>query len=336
MRIKAMACAVVAAFTLGGVAAGAPVGDPSVVQNMPGLVAFWTFGEAPGQARQSTTAEAYPLSEVNGPIPRVEGGPYSGYSMELNGTNYLELAHEQLGALNISGPTAQVSMFAVVKIYDVEHSRTIAGIWSEGKGWMDDSGTRQYALLAHMPAYGGARRLTPHISSEGGMTRRADGTPLDWNADYAAPVSDLRENEWITVGFTYDSQYIRAYVNGVMEERKLEPVADNRNDPYFTQEGPNGGDRGMNPYYHGRGIYTYDPNDPTKMGPSPFTVGARHAEGQMLIDAFRGLFGGLAVFDRALTDEEMLALHYSSGIPEPSGLAVVGLAALTMLRRKRA
>jgi hypothetical protein len=35
----------------------------------------------------------------------------------------------------------------------------------------------------------------------------------------------------------------------------------------------------------------------------------------MLIDAFRGKFGGLAVFDRALTDDEMKRLHDAAGIP---------------------
>jgi hypothetical protein len=43
-------------------------------------------------------------------------------------------------------------------------------------------------------------------------------------------------------------------------------------------------------------------------------VGARQAGGSMLIDAFRGKFGGLAVFDRALTDDEMKRLHDAAGI----------------------
>jgi hypothetical protein len=46
-------------------------------------------------------------------------------------------------------------MFAVVRIVDLKKSRTIAGMWSEGKGANDDTGTRQYALLMNMPTYGG-------------------------------------------------------------------------------------------------------------------------------------------------------------------------------------
>lgn len=62
----------------------------------------------------------------------------------------------ETGDLNISGKDARVSMFAVVRIVDLKQSRTIAGMWSEGKGKDDDSGTRQYAMLMNMPAYGGA------------------------------------------------------------------------------------------------------------------------------------------------------------------------------------
>jgi hypothetical protein len=288
-----------------------------VVTKTPGLVAFWTFGEEGGESRRSVgTASPYPLREVGGPIPRVEGGPFSGYSAKLNGQQYLHVIREELGALDISGPEAQVSMFAVVNIDEVERSRTIAGIWTEGGGAWDDRGTRQYSMLVHMPMYGGARRVVPHISAEGGVTRRGDGSRLPWNADYAAPVSEIPEKRWVTLGFTYDGKYIRAYQDGVMEPREMDAAADNRNDPYFTSEGPDGGPRGMNPYYHGRGIFKYDPalHGQTKLPPPDFTVGARQAAGEMFVDAFRGRFGGLAVFNRALTDEQMKALHDAANL----------------------
>jgi hypothetical protein len=294
-----------------------PTGDAAVIERVPGLVAFWTFGEEAGQPRHSSgTAQPHGLVEVGDPIPRVPGGPFSGYSAELNGRQYWQIKYPDLGDLNISGKDAQVSMFAVVFIKDVEKSRTIAGIWSEGKGYGDDTGTRQWALLAHMPAYGGARRLTPHVSSEGGVTRRADGSALPWNADYASPKAEIPQGKWCTVGFTYDGQYVRAYQDGVMEPRALDAEKDKRTDRYFTKEGPDGKDRGMNPYYHGRGIFRYDPklHAKTRISPSDFTVGARYAEGSMLVDATRGKFGGLAVFNRALTDAEMKALHDAAAI----------------------
>lgn len=292
-------------------------GDPSIVEKTPGLVAFWTFGEDAGQPRVSqATKEKHPLTEVGGPIPRVAGGPFSGYSAELNGKQYFSIPYAETGDLNISGKDAQVSLFAVVRIVNLKQSRTIAGMWSEGKGANDDTGTRQYALLMNMPTYGGPDKLVPHISSEGGVTRRADGSAFPWCADYAVSASPVPQETWCTVGFTYDSKYIRSYVNGVCEELKLDPVKHKRTDPYFTQEGPDGKDRGMNPYYHGRGIFTYDPvkHATTKIKPSDFTVGARMAVGSMTGEATIGKFGGLAVFNRSLTEAEMNALHDAADV----------------------
>lgn len=129
------------------------------VAQTPGLVAFWTFGEEAGQTRCSSgTKEKLPLEEVGGPINRTEGGAFSGYSAQFDGQHYFRIPYAELGGLNISGKGAQVSRFAVVR---VRSGKTIAGIWSEGKGAGDDSGTRQYAMLMDMPTYGGPNKLTP-------------------------------------------------------------------------------------------------------------------------------------------------------------------------------
>lgn len=291
----------------------------AVVTGTKGLVAFWTFGEEAGKARQSVGSDAaYPLQEVGGPIARVEGGPFNGYAAELNGKQYFKIPYADTGKLNISGPDAQVSMFAVVRIVNLKQSRTIAGMWSEGKGRNDDTGTRQYAMLMNMPTYGGPNRLVPHISSEGGVTRRADGSAFPWCCDYASSASPVPTETWCTLGFTYDSKYVRAYINGKLDAQELDPKKHRRTDPYFTHEGPDGGDRGMNPYYHGRGIFKYDPEKhaETKIGGADFTVGARYAVGSFLREATIGKFGGVAVFDRALTNKEMKALHDAAKIED--------------------
>ncbi len=295
-----------------------PTGDASVVTKTPGLVAFWTFGEEEGKVRASTgTKNPHALAEVGGPIQRVPGGPFSGYSVELNGKQYFQIPHKDLADLDIGGKDAQVTMYAVIRLDAMPRGVTVAGIWSEGKGANDDTGTRQYSMLINMPTYGGPKQLVPHISSEGGVTRRADGSAFPWCADYAASVSPVPVGQWVTLAFTYDSKYIRAYFNGVLEKREIDPVKDKRSDPYFTKEGPDGGSRGMNPYYHGRGIFKYDPAKHAETKPggaADFTVGARYAVGDMLGEAFRGRFGALAVFDRALSDEEVKALHDAAGV----------------------
>ena len=307
-------------FALISMSFAAPTGDRTVVEKTPGLVAFWTFGEDAGQPRiSSATRNPHPLTEVGGPVARVEGGPFSGYAAELDGRHFLKIPYAETRDLNISGPTAQVSMFAVVRIVDLKVSRTIAGMWSEGKGANDDSGTRQYALLMNMPTYGGPNKLVPHISAEGGVTRRADGSAFPWCADYAVSAHDVPTARWCTVGFTYDGIYLSAYIDGVLDRQELDPVKHKRTDRYFTHEGPNGGTRGLNPYYHGRGIFAYDPakNAVTKpMGGSDFIVGARYAVGSLFAEGKStiGRFGGLAVFNRALSEAEMKALHDAANI----------------------
>jgi hypothetical protein len=74
----------------------------------------------------------------------------------------------------------------------------------------------------------------------------------------------------------------------------------------------------MNPYYHGRGIFTYNPakHTTTKIRPSDFTVGARMAVGSMTKESTIGKFGGLAVFNRALSEAEMKALHDAAQVKE--------------------
>ncbi len=283
------------------------------VTSTPGLVGFWTFAEEAGQPRVSTgTKQKHPLAEVGGAIARVEGGPYSGFAAELDGKHYFAIPYAKTGDLNISGPDAQVSMFAVVRIENLRQSRTIAGMWSEGTGANDDTGTRQYALLMNMPTYGGPNKLVPHISSEGGVTRRADGSAFPWCADYAVSAQVVPTGRWCSLAFTYDGKFIRAYVNGLSEAPAFDPVKMNRHDRYFLAEGLDGKARGLNPYYHGRGIFRYDParHATTKpSGGSDFTVGARYAVGRMLGEATIGRLGGLAVWNRALTAGEIKALH---------------------------
>jgi hypothetical protein len=125
------------------------------------------------------------------------------------------------------------------------------------------------------------------------------------------------EGKWCTLAFTYDSQYLTAFFNGQLEKRPLDPQRDKRTDPYFTKEGPRGGPRGMNPYFHGRGIFKYDPQQHAASKPdggADFTVGARYAVGSFLGEALRGRLGGLAVFDRALSPEEVQQLHVAAQI----------------------
>jgi hypothetical protein len=240
-------------------------------------------------------------------------GPLGG-AVRFDQGGYLRIPYEDTGRLNVCGPDAQLSIFAIVRLDDHEkRGGTVAGMWSEGLGQGDDSGVRQYALLLDMPWYGGLKQVTPHVSSEGGATRRADGSMLPWCADYAATAERYPVGRWTSMGMTYDGTWLTAYVDGVATPRPLDPVADKREDPYFTAEGPAGGDRGMNPYYHGRGIFDYAQHADAKPGGgSPFVVGARQVRGEHGAEPLAGALAGLAVFDACLTAETMAGLHQAA------------------------
>jgi len=283
-------------------------------------IAFWDFTEKPGEKRTSKAGSPLKLEEVGGPIERVEAPVVSGCAAHFDGSHYFVIPRAKAGDLDIHGPEARLTLFAVVKIFAYGNGVSIAGMWDEGDGPNDDSGTRQYAMILNMPTYGGTRQICPHVSSEGGVTRRKDGSGFPWCADYAAGKTVLPENEWMSLAFTYDGTYIRAYVNGLLDRRDPDPQADKRTDPYFTTEGPDGGNRGMNPFYHGRGIFHYDPvqhRESKPRGPSDFTVGARKAVGSMLGEALQGQFAGLAVFNESLNEEQIKRLHTAAFSDNP-------------------
>ncbi|MGF1632744.1 MAG: hypothetical protein ACFCVE_02745 [Phycisphaerae bacterium] len=282
------------------------------------MIGSWRFGEVPGEPRVSEgTPQRHALLEVGGPVPRVEGAPLGGYAVRFDRGSHLQIPYEHTGDLNISGRRAQVSIFAVVRMNTTEkRGGSVAGMWSEGKGKGDDTGTRQYALLLDMPTYGGPKQVTPHVSSEGGASRRADGSMLPWCGDYAATPKRYPMGRWCSLGMTYDGDWLRAYLDGVAEPRTLDPEADHRDDPYFTREGPGDGGRGMNPYFHGRGIFCYDPalHAATKRPPSPFEVGAREVHGKAGSEPLEGDLAALVVFNRCLSPEDMLSLHVAAGL----------------------
>jgi hypothetical protein len=136
---------------------------------------------------------------------------------------------------------------------------------------------------------------------------------LPWCADYAATAERYPLDRWCSVACTYDGTWLTAYLDGVATPRPLDPAADRRDDRYFTTEGPGGGDRCMNPYFHGRGIYRYDPRSKPGGG-SPFVVGARQVRGRHGAEPLNGLMASLQVFDRCLAAEEIQRMHQSDSL----------------------
>ncbi len=243
------------------------------------LVALWDFSEPGGTSRKAVGRDEFPLSEQNGTVARADEGPISGYSAVFGEGSYLSLPNSETGALNIVSPG--VTVIAWVKR---EHQQIgfIAGMWNE----YEDGGKRQYGLFVSLPHYNGADQVCGHISRNGGPT-----PPFPYSIDYSASAQTVEMEKWCCVGFTYDGRYIKSYLDGEFVPREEELI----NNTKGFEGYPEGLRQSKNPYYY-----------PDGMGDngSDFTVGAVLLQSGMG-NLFKGNIGGVAVFDRALTDAEM-------------------------------
>lgn len=254
----------------------------SKIKRTKGFVALWDFKEGSGEQRNAIGKTCYPLNEANGPVERVPEGPLSGYSAWLKDNKYFCLPNSQTGELNIYGEGAEVTVIAWVKKSNTNAIGFVAGMWNE----YADGGKRQYGLFVSLPYYNGKDQVCGHISRMGGPT-----PPFPYSIDYSASKQVVPKDEWVCIAFTYDGTHIKSYFNGVFEEREPELINNTKGFPGY----PDGLIQNKNPYYYPEGMGNNG---------SDFTVGAvelRRGMGNF----FNGLIGGVAVFNRALSDNEI-------------------------------
>ena len=261
-------------------------GNPELVSKIKstsGLVAFWDFSEKAGKSRKAIGKGKFPLAEHKGTIPRADEGPLSGYSAVFRDSAYLSLPNSKTGALNIYGKNQGVTVMAWVKWEG--KTGFVGGMWNE----YASGGKRQYGLFVSLPYYNGGDQVCGHISYTGKPT-----PPFPYSFDYSASKQVVEKNQWQFIAFTYDGEYIRSYLNGEFEAREPELIRNTKGFPGY----PEGATHSKNPYYFPDGMGNNG---------SDFTVGAvLLARG--MGNYFRGQIGGLAVFDSALSAEEIRRL----------------------------
>jgi len=261
-------------------------GNPELVSKIKstsGLIALWDFKEEAGKARKAIGKGKFPLEEQKGAIPRMNDGPLSGYSALFRDSAFLRLPNSKTGKLNIYGKTQGVTVMAWVKWEG--KTGFVGGMWNE----YASGGKRQYGLFVSLPHYNGGDQVCGHISYTGKPT-----PPFPYSIDYSASKQTVRKEEWQFVAFTYDGQYIRSYLNGEFATREPELINHTNGFPGY----PEGMMHSKNPYFYPDGMGNNG---------SDFTVGAvLLARG--MGNYFRGQIGGLAVFDRALSAEEIRRL----------------------------
>lgn len=281
MRYLIVALFFVAIITLAGCAATQHIesGDKLAkrISSQKGLMAFWDFADTSGRPAAGAAKEV--RLDPYGSARFVKGGPFSGWAMELDGKSYWSIRHENSGVLDIK--TNAVTVMAWVKWQG--GMGFVAGKWNE----YSDGGKRQYGLFLSLPYYNGENQVCGHISKHGGPT-----APFPFSIDYSASPQEVPPDEWVCVAFTYDGKYIRSYLNGVFEARDPELI---KHTAGFLEDHPQGLTQVKNPYYYPEGMGNNG---------SDFTVGAVLVKAGMG-NFFKGKIGAVAVFDRALSDQEM-------------------------------
>jgi hypothetical protein len=243
--------------------------NADLVHTQPGLITLWDFRSSDPLTSQG--AVSYTLQPVN-------AGTFTADGLYLERGQWYRLPRAQLGALDVHGPHAQVSVVAWLKRMPqppTQDCETLAGVWDESRKM------RQYCLFLDLPIWGSKDQVGGHVSSHGGPT---PGHPYCMDAAIGATV--ITYDAWHTVGFSYDGEYARAYLDGQLDARN-----------------------GRNPFHYPHGLHNGGP------GGADFTVGAVSRSGEPG-NFFHGMLAGIAVYSRALDDSEwaqLAALHHTGG-----------------------
>lgn len=243
--------------------------DTGLRMTLPGMIACWDFQEAAGQERVAKGPHPYRLREGAGAIARVEDGVLGTYAARLERGQWLHIPRSECRALDLHGPKARVTVAAWVK-RDGPPSNQCEAVAGI---WNETRRKRQYCLFLNLRIWDSAEQVCGHVSGVGGPT-----PGHRWCMDAAIGATEVPRGVWECVAFTYDAQEARAYRNGLLDRRA-----------------------GRNPYPYAEGLF-----DGGRDG-ADFTVGAVDRGGEMG-NFYTGLLGGLAVYDRALSDDELRRL----------------------------
>ena len=244
-------------------------GLPQLIQNTPGLLAWWDFAEPAGQPRRSRGPHVLELQEAAGPIAREAEGPLSGYHAVLREPCWLRLPRASSGPLGRAGATSGVTVLAWLRrrAKPGGECEFVAGCWDETRA------RRQYGLFLNLWIHDSAQQVAAHVSHTGGPSA---GQP--WCMDAAIGATPVPRDCWQCVGLTFDGQSAAAWLNGRVDART-----------------------GRNPFPYPGPLYAAGPEG------ADFTVGAVHRQGSMG-NFLHADLGGLAIFDRPLDASTMQAL----------------------------
>jgi hypothetical protein len=211
----------------------------------------------------------YRLEERNGPIERADEGVFGPHAANVRFGQWFRIPRARCPALDVHGPKAQVTVAAWVKREAADYD----GCEAIAGFWDETRRKRQYCLFLNLKIWKGSQQVCGHVSSVGGPT-----PGYLYCMDASIGGTPVPFGEWRFVAFSYDGETAKSYLDGRLDARA-----------------------GFNPYAYSEGIF-----DGGEDG-ADFTVGAVDRSGEPG-NFYTGLLGGLAVFDRALSEREILRM----------------------------
>lgn len=247
---------------------------PCTPHDIPNLVSFWDFAALALESGSVPAAQGEPYTLQNGAGNlRLEAdlkAPFHGQAARFDEGTWLRIPRAECPRLDVHGPGRGVTVCAWIKR---ERCATNHCEFLAGQ-WNETHLGRQYGLFLNIGVWGGSDQICGHLSHCGGPT-----PGYKYCMDGAIGATPVTWDTWHTITMVYDGTQGYAYLDGLLDPRP-----------------------GINPYSLAGGLHNGGPTG------SDFTVGGVHRSGEMG-NFFSGLFGGLAVYDRALTPAEVFALH---------------------------
>lgn len=237
--------------------------------NISDLISFWDFQGSWSQCLTAVGPGDYTLEPMDGKLSRLDSGVFGPYGLELAGDIWYRIERQKCPLLNRRRTDSDITVVAWIKRYKQKKSccEAIAGMWDETRK------KRQYCLFLNLQLENCEDKVCGHVSGIGGPTVGYISC-----RDAAVGKTAVLHDRWQSVGFSYDKNYARVYLDG-----KLDCF------------------EGLNPYYYPGSLF--DGGDDG----SNFTLGAVNRAGE-IGNFFRGVLGGIAIYARALTDEEISQL----------------------------
>ncbi|MEX0776303.1 MAG: LamG-like jellyroll fold domain-containing protein [Phycisphaeraceae bacterium] len=245
---------------------------PTRPGDFPGLICFWDFAHRTTDGHWPVAdGTPYALREQAGAMSHVDdaGAPFHGRALGIEEGQWLAINRADCPRLDMHGPTAHFTLVAWIRR---GQTRSAHCEFIAGQ-WNETHKSRQYGLFLNISVWGEHDQICGHLSTTGGPT-----PGYRYCMDGPVGATPIDRDAWHCIALSYDGHHGYAWLDGRLDARP-----------------------GLNPYLLPGGLHNGGATG------SDFTVAAVDRSGT-IGNFYRGLLGGLAIYQRVLNPAEMWAL----------------------------